>query len=60
MFEGVVGSCDVVGVQFGLRVGEEVILCALMCITLGDGPSAGTLGSGVMVMGLALAPSVPV
>jgi hypothetical protein len=23
-------------------------LCALICITLGDGPSVGTLGSGVV------------
>ncbi len=48
MFEGAVGSCDAVGVQVGLHVGEEAILCELACITLGDGPGIGTLGFGVV------------
>ncbi len=30
-----------------MLVGERAIECALASITLGDGPSVGTLGSGV-------------
>jgi hypothetical protein len=47
MFEGTVGSCDVVGIQIGLRVGGGGILRALVCVTYGDGPGIGTLGSGM-------------
>ncbi len=48
MFEGTMGSCDVVGIQDGLHVGGGEILRVLACITLGDGPGVGTLGSGVV------------
>ncbi len=48
MFEGTVGSCDVVGIQDGLRVGGGATLFVLVCVTLGDGPNVGTLGSGVV------------
>ncbi len=44
MFEGAVGSCDVVGVWIGLHVGGGAILRALAHVTLGY---------------LVLAPSVP-
>jgi hypothetical protein len=48
MFEGTVGSCDVGGIRDGLRVGGGAMLHALVCVTLGDGPGVGTLGSGVV------------
>jgi hypothetical protein len=47
-FEGVVGSCDVVGVQDRLRDGGGATLRALACIILSDGPGVGTLNSGVV------------
>ena len=47
MFAGAVGSCNVVGIQVGVLVGGGAIECALVRVTLGDGPSVGTLGSGV-------------
>jgi hypothetical protein len=48
MFDGAVGSCDVVGIQVERRVGGRAIFCALVCVTLGDGPGGGTLDSGVV------------
>jgi hypothetical protein len=48
MFEGAVGSCDVVGVWIGLRVGGGAMLRVLACITLDEGPGVGTLGSSVV------------
>ncbi len=48
MFEGMVGSCDVLGVWVVLRVGGGAILRALVRITLGDGPGFGTFSSGVV------------
>ncbi len=45
MFEDAVGSCDVVDIRVGLHVDEGAILRELACITLGDGPGIGTLGS---------------
>jgi hypothetical protein len=47
MFAGAVGSCDVVDSQVGVLVDGGAIVCALACVTLGDGPSIDTLGSGV-------------
>jgi hypothetical protein len=47
IFAGALGSCDVVGVQFGLLVGEGAIVRALAQVTRGDGLSVGTLVSGV-------------
>ncbi len=38
-----VGSCNVVGGQVGLLVGGRAIVRVLACVTLGDGPSVGTL-----------------
>ena len=45
MFEGAVGSCDVVGIWTGMRVGGGEMLGALALITLGGWPGIGTLGS---------------
>jgi hypothetical protein len=47
MFAGAVGSCNVVGIQVGVIVGGGAIKHALARVTLGDGPSVGTLGSGM-------------
>jgi hypothetical protein len=47
MFAGAVGSCNVVGVREGVLVGGGETAHTLACITLGDGPGVGTLGSGV-------------
>jgi hypothetical protein len=46
--EGVVGSCNVVGVQDRVHVGGEATVHALVHINLGDGPNVGTLGSSVV------------
>ncbi len=51
MFEGVVGSCDVVGIQVGLHGGGGAMLHALGHVTLGDGSGIGTLSSGMVVVG---------
>ncbi len=48
MFESAMGSCDVVGIQVGVHVVGGAIVCALVHVTLGDGPSIGTLGSGMV------------
>jgi hypothetical protein len=48
MFDGLVRSCDVVGVWNELCVGGGAILHALACVTLGDGSGIGTLGYGVV------------
>jgi hypothetical protein len=48
MFAGAVGSCDVVGIHVGVLVGGGAIECALAHVALSDGPSIGTLGSGVV------------
>ncbi len=48
MFEEAVRSCDVVGIWVELHVGGNATLPALACVTLGDGPGIGTLGSGVV------------
>jgi hypothetical protein len=48
MFDGAVGSCDVVGIWDGLCVGGRAMLRALMRITFGDGLNIGTLGSRVV------------
>ncbi len=48
MFAGALGSCNVVGIQIGVLVGGGAIEHALACVTLSDGPSVGTLGSGVV------------
>jgi hypothetical protein len=48
MFAGVVGSCHMVGIQVGVFVGGGAIEFALVCITLGDGPSVITLSSGMV------------
>ena len=47
-FDDAVGSCDVVGIRDGLCVDGGAILHAFACITLGDGPGFGTLGSGMV------------
>jgi hypothetical protein len=41
------GSCNVVGIQIRVLVGGESIERARACITIADGSSIGTLGSGV-------------
>jgi hypothetical protein len=48
MFEGAVGSCDVVGIWNVLRVGGGSTLCALARVTLSDGNNIGTLGSNMV------------
>jgi hypothetical protein len=48
MFVGAVGSCNVVGVLVGVLVGGGEVERALARVILGDGPSVGTLGSGVV------------
>jgi hypothetical protein len=48
MFEGAVGSCNVVGIWVGVRVGWEATVHALVRITLGDGLIVGTLDFGVV------------
>ncbi len=48
MFEGAVGSCNVVGIRVRVHFGGGAIVCALACITLGDGPSVGNLVSGMV------------
>ncbi len=48
MFEGTVGSCNMIGIQVGVLVGGGVTVRALARVTLGDGPNVGTLGSGVV------------
>ena len=48
MFAGALGSCNVVGIQIGVLVGGGAIEHALARVTLSDGPSIGTLGSGVV------------
>jgi hypothetical protein len=48
MFVDAMSSCNVVGIQVGVPVGGGAIMRALVHITLGDGLSIGTLGSGVV------------
>jgi hypothetical protein len=48
MFEGAVGSCNVIGTQEGVRVGGGAKLRALARVSLGDGPKVDTLSSGVV------------
>jgi hypothetical protein len=48
MFEGAVGSCNMVGIWDGVHVGGGATVRALTCVTLGDGPDVGTLCSGVV------------
>ncbi len=48
MFDSPVGSCDVVGIQDGLRIGGGTILRALACVPFGDRPSVVTHGSGMV------------
>jgi hypothetical protein len=48
MFAGAMGSCDVVGIQVWVLVGGGAIVHELARVILGDGPSIGTLGSGML------------
>ncbi len=48
MFEGAMGSCNVVGIQVGVHAGGGAIVCALARVTLGDRPSVDRLGYGVV------------
>ncbi len=47
IFEGAVGSCNVVSVWVVVHVVGGAIVRALAYTTLGDRPSVGTLGSGM-------------
>ncbi len=49
MFAGAVGPCNVVGIQVRVLAGGGAIEHALVCVTIGDGPSVSNLGSGVAV-----------
>ncbi len=48
MFEGAVGSCDVVGIQDGLHIGGGATLLVLAHVTLGKEPGIGNLGFGMV------------
>ncbi len=48
MFECAIGLCNSVGIQVGVHVVGGATVHALACVTLGDGPSVGTLDSSMV------------